>query len=150
MNFIITTTNTLEGYSIEKYYGVVSSHVVAGTGLFSDFAASFSDVFGGRSGSYQKQLNSIKNEVLSNLEKEAKLLGANGVLGLKIDFDEISGKGKTMLMVTALGTAVKLTALNPESKTPNIDSICYGEDLDIIMRKDNIINSIKHNVGQSI
>ena len=33
---------------------------------------------------------------------------ANGVLGFKIDFDEISGKGVQMFMISVSGTAVKL------------------------------------------
>jgi uncharacterized protein YbjQ (UPF0145 family)/predicted house-cleaning noncanonical NTP pyrophosphatase (MazG superfamily) len=107
-NFILSTTSTLEGYKIKKYYGTVTSHVVAGTGLFSDFAAGMSDIFGGRSESYQKQLISIKEDVLKRLKEEAAYLGANGIVGLKVDFDEISGKGKTMFMVSALGTAVQI------------------------------------------
>ena len=107
-NFILSTTPDLDGHRIKKYYGAVTSHVVAGTGLFSDFAAGMSDIFGGRSESYQKQLISIKEEVLKRLKEEAAYLGANGIVGLKIDFDEISGKGKTMFMVSALGTAVQI------------------------------------------
>lgn len=105
-NFIISTTSTLEGYDILQYLGTVSSHIVTGTGFFSDFAASFSDIFGGRSESYQKQLISIKDAVLSRLQNDAKRLGANAIIGLKIDFDEISGKGKQMFMVTGIGTAI--------------------------------------------
>jgi uncharacterized protein YbjQ (UPF0145 family) len=58
-NVLISTTPDLDGHEITQYLEVVSAHVVAGTGLFSDVAASFSDVFGGRSGSYQKQLRQI-------------------------------------------------------------------------------------------
>ena len=58
--------------------------------------------------SYQKQLISIKDEVLKRLKDEATVLGSNGIVGLRIDFDEISGKGKTMFMVSALGTAVQI------------------------------------------
>lgn len=114
-NFIISTTSSLEGYDIQEYLGTVSSHVVTGTGFFSDFAASFTDIFGGRSVSYQKQLISIKDEVLDRLKHEALDLGANCILGLKIDFDEISGKGKTMFMVTALGTAVDVRRIKKNS-----------------------------------
>jgi uncharacterized protein YbjQ (UPF0145 family) len=115
-NFILSTTSTLEGYKIKKYYGTVTSHVVAGTGLFSDFAAGMSDIFGGRSESYQKQLISIKDEVLKRLKNEASVFGANGIVGLKVDFDEISGKGKTMFMVSAIGTAVQIEFLGSKEE----------------------------------
>jgi len=52
---------------VKSYLDVVSSHVVAGTNIFSDIAASFSDVFGGRSKSYKRQLESIKEEAVSEL-----------------------------------------------------------------------------------
>lgn len=119
-NFIITTTNLLEGYEVSNYLGVVSAHIVTGTGFFSDFAASLSDVFGGRSNSYEKQLNSIKQEVISRLKSEALSKNANAILGMCIDFDEISGKGKTMFMVTAVGTAVRIKNIkNDKTQSDN-------------------------------
>jgi hypothetical protein len=42
------------------------------------------------------------------LIKEAKRVGANVILGLRIDHDEITGKGKQMFMVTAVGTAATI------------------------------------------
>lgn len=43
-NFLVTTTNLLEGYRISNYLGTVSAHVVTGTGLFSDFGAGLTDL----------------------------------------------------------------------------------------------------------
>jgi uncharacterized protein YbjQ (UPF0145 family) len=103
----ITTTGTIAGWQIESYLGPVVAHVVAGTGLFSDIAASLTDFFGGRSGTYQKQLARIREEALLALEGEARRLGANWVIGTRIEFDEISGKNVQMFMVTASGTAVR-------------------------------------------
>ncbi|HEY6434995.1 MAG TPA: YbjQ family protein, partial [Ignavibacteriaceae bacterium] len=143
-NFILSTTPTLEGYKIKKYYGTVTSHVVAGTGLFSDFAAGMSDVFGGRSESYQKQLISIKEEVLKRLKEEATSLGANGIVGLKVDFDEISGKTKSMFMVSALGTAVQLEFNgNKEESDLQISRITQvtSDILNLEIEKQELINS---------
>lgn len=89
---LVTTTPNLEGWEIEIYLGPISSHIVAGTGFFSDFAASFSDVFGGRSQTYQRQLSAINNEVIESLKNKASLLGATAIVGLRIDHDEISAK----------------------------------------------------------
>ena len=49
-NFLITTTPTFEGRQIKSYLGVLNTNIVIGTNIFSDFAASFTDVFGGNSG----------------------------------------------------------------------------------------------------
>ena len=44
---IITTTNTIENATIEKYLGEVTTNLVIGTGFFSDFTAQLTDFFGG-------------------------------------------------------------------------------------------------------
>ena len=104
----ISTTNTVDNGKASEYFGVVSSHIVAGTGFLSDFAASVSDIFGGRSGSYRRQLESLYDEALDELSNKAQLLGANSILGLTLDMDNISGKGMSMFMITAVGTAAKI------------------------------------------
>lgn len=104
-NVLITTTAINESIRLEHYKGIVSARVVTGVDFFSDLLASYSDVFGGRSRTYQKQLKSIYDEVMSHLTKEAIKLGANAIVGASIDHDEVSGKGKQMFMVTAIGTA---------------------------------------------
>lgn len=107
-DILVTTTSSLEGLKIKQYLKPVSAHIVAGTNLFSDFFASFSDVFGGRSQTYQKQLRSLYNDAIDRIRYAAYELGANAVVGLSIDMDEVSGKGKSMFMLTAIGTAVIL------------------------------------------
>lgn len=105
---IVTTTNNIEGYTVKKYLGVVNANVVIGTNIFSDIAASFSDVFGGRSGSYKSKLTTIYNEVMKELSDKAQSYHADAIVGLHVDFDEVSGGGKSMFMVSASGTAVIL------------------------------------------
>ena len=104
----ISTTNQIDNGKVTQYYGVVSSHIVAGTGFLSEFAASFSDFFGGRSGSYRRQLESLYDEAIDDVSNKARYLGANSILGFRIDMDEISGKGMSMFMITAVGTAAKI------------------------------------------
>ena len=57
--FIITTTPTIEGHPIKAYHCAINVNVVIGINIFSDFAASFTDVFGGNSGIYQRFENHI-------------------------------------------------------------------------------------------
>lgn len=105
---IVTTTNSIEGYTVKRYLGVVNANVVIGTNLFSDIAASLTDVFGGHSGSYKSKLNTIYDEVMKELTEKAKSYHADAIVGLHVDFDEVSGGGKSMFMVSASGTAVTL------------------------------------------
>jgi uncharacterized protein YbjQ (UPF0145 family) len=103
---LVVTTASVDGLKVKRYLKPVSAHIVAGTNLFSDFLGGLSDVFGGRSQTYQKQLASLYNEAIESIKHAAYEIGANCIIGLNIDMDEISGKGKSMFMLTAVGTAV--------------------------------------------
>lgn len=107
-DILVTTASRFDGFMTLGHFRPVSSHIVAGTNFFSDFLASFSDVFGGRSQTYRSQLTSLYNDAIEQLKVAAWELGANAIVGLHVDLDEISGKGKSMFMVTATGTAVLL------------------------------------------
>ena len=108
-NLIITTTNNVENYVVDKYLGVVTTNLVIGTNIFSDLVASLSDFFGGMSGTYRKQMDTLYERARDQISFEAKQKGANAILGYRIDFDEISGQGKSMFMISVSGTAVKLS-----------------------------------------
>ena len=146
-NILVTTTNSLEGLKIKQYFKPISAHVVAGTNFFSDFFASFSDVFGGRSKTYQRQLSSIYAEAIEVLKQSAVEIGANAVIGLKVDLDEISGKGKSMFMITATGTAVIVENLDPAQKTQTVEklSIITIEKMEEFRRRKEIIQLAKEN-----
>ena len=105
---IITTTSNVEGTRIDEYLQLVSVNVVIGTNIFSDWFASITDVFGGKSRTYQRKLDDVYEEALKRVREKAEKLGADAVVGLKMDFGEVSGKDKSMFMVSAVGTAVRL------------------------------------------
>jgi uncharacterized protein YbjQ (UPF0145 family) len=137
---LVTTTPSLEGWEIETYLGPISAHIVAGTGFFSDFAASFSDVFGGRSQSYQRQLSAINNEVIESLKNKGSLLGATAIVGFRIDHDEISGKSKQMFMVTAYGTAVRAVQLKSHKTTSEKRTVLVSaEEIAVSLKTQSII-----------
>lgn len=77
-----------------------------GTNIFRDFFAKVRDVVGGRSGAFQSALADAREMVLRELEQQAGEAGCNAVIGIDLDYGEISGGDKTMLMVAAQGTAV--------------------------------------------
>ena len=57
---LATTTPTIEGKRITKYYGIVTGETIIGANLFRDFFASIRDIVGGRSGSYEEVLRQAK------------------------------------------------------------------------------------------
>lgn len=102
---ITTTTPSIEGKRIVEYRGIVFGEVVSGVNFVKDIAASFSNFFGGRSGSYEEELITARQNALIEMEQRAQALGANAVVGVDIDY-EVLGADNGMLMVTASGTAV--------------------------------------------
>lgn len=104
---IITTTATVEGRSIAEYKGIVFGEVVAGVNFVKDFAASFTNFFGGRSGSYEEELIQARENAFKEMQQRAERLGANAIVGVDVDY-EVLGAENGMLMVTVSGTAVTL------------------------------------------
>lgn len=139
--FIISTTNNIEGGNIKKYIDVICSNVVIGTNIFSDFAASFTDFFGGKSNSYKRKLEIIYNEAVKDLKLKAKNLGANALIGVSTDFDEISGKDKSMFMVSVSGTAC-LIEYTEEIEVESKNEFISQFDLDKEIQRKYIIEEI--------
>jgi uncharacterized protein YbjQ (UPF0145 family) len=107
---ITTTTDGIDGRGIAGYLGIVSGEAVMGTNVFRDFFAGITDILGGRSGGYEKELRKAKRLALEAMVAEAQELGADAVVGMDLDYQQIGGGDRQMLMVVASGTAVKLGA----------------------------------------
>ncbi len=102
---IITTTPSIEGHRIVEYRGIVFGEVVSGVDFVRDFAAGMRNFFGGRSGTYEDELQRARESALQELQQRAADRGANAVVSVDIDY-EVLGTNNGMLMVTASGTAV--------------------------------------------
>lgn len=105
---IVTTTDGVEGRKVAQYLGIVTGEAVMGTNVFRDMFAGIRDIVGGRSGSYQKELRKAKDLAMETLLENAQEMGADAIVGCDLDYEVIGGDDKTMLMVVANGTAVKL------------------------------------------
>lgn len=104
---IVTTTNNIEGRVIAEYKGIVTGEAILGTNIFRDIFAGIRDLVGGRSGAYEEVLKQARETALRELREQAASLGANAVIGVDIDYENIStGSSGSMLMVSASGTAV--------------------------------------------
>ncbi|CUI00813.1 YbjQ family protein [Leisingera aquaemixtae] len=102
---IITTTNSVEGYQISEYKGIVVGEAIMGANVVRDVFASITDIVGGRSGAYESKLQDARETALAELEDRARAKGANAVVGVDLDYEVV---GQSMLMVSASGTAVVL------------------------------------------
>lgn len=104
---ILTTTPNIEGRAIRNYLGVISSETIIGANFFKDILGGLRDVFGGRSGTYERVLEEAKQYAMNELTQKATALGADAVVGIDLDYETIGANG-SMLMVSASGTAVQL------------------------------------------
>ena len=72
--------------------------------MFKDIGAGLRNILGGRSAGYEDELMACRQNALEEMQKRAKALGANTIIGIDIDY-EMLGSGNGMMMVTS-GTAV--------------------------------------------
>lgn len=103
---IVTTTPSVEGRPVREYLGVVTGEAILGANIVRDIFTSITDIVGGRSGAYERELRNAREIALKEMEQEAQSRGANAVVGVDLDYEVIR---EGMLMVSASGTAVVLS-----------------------------------------
>ncbi|MEM1368694.1 MAG: YbjQ family protein [Cyanobacteria bacterium P01_H01_bin.15] len=105
---ILTTTDYLQNTTVTEYLGVVTAEVVYGSNALRDFFAGIRDFVGGRTGSYEEVFLKGHQEALKELERRAKKLNADGVIGIAVNTGTIDLDDRgALLLITATGTAVK-------------------------------------------
>lgn len=103
---IVTTTNIVQGQSVDAYLGVVTGETILGANIMKDVFAGIRDIVGGRSAAYEKELRKAREIAMQEMTAAAQELGANAVIGVDLDYETVAGGN--MLMVTVSGTAVRL------------------------------------------
>ena len=107
---IVTTTPTVEGHRVSRYCGIVAGEAVLGANLFKDLFAGIRDLVGGRSGTYERELQNARELALAEMQARAEAVGANAIVGVDLDY-EVLGQANGMLMVSASGTAVVIAPI---------------------------------------
>ena len=98
----LSTTPRIEEKQIVTTLGPVFGEVVEGMNFLKDIGAGFRDMFGGRSKGYEDEIIRARQHALDEMVQRAKVLGANAVVGVKIDLETIG----QMMLIHASGTAV--------------------------------------------
>ena len=102
---ITLTTETAPNLNITKRIEIVTAECAFGMNIFKDLFAGVRDIVGGRSEAVQKTMRDSRRTALYELKKEAYEVGANAVVGVDLDYVEMSSVG-SMVMLVASGTAV--------------------------------------------
>ena len=97
---VLTTTNSLEGHTIQDYLGIVTGVNV------SIPKTTFSFSMNKYYQSYEQKVGESKEEAFQKLKENALDLKANAVVGIRIDIETNSTSG--LIMVSITGTAVKI------------------------------------------
>ena len=106
---IITTTDVLQGATIQEYLGIVTAEVVYGSNALRDFFAGIRDIIGGRTASYERVFERGQRDAIAELKQRAQKLGADAIVGVSVGTDTINlDETGVLLLITATGTAVKL------------------------------------------
>lgn len=104
---IISTTSLIEGKTIKEYRGIVFGDAISGVDFLKDFTASIANKLGGRVEEYEQEVVNARADAVNEMVARAKKVGANALIGVKIDVEAIGGvENGSMIMVTASGTAV--------------------------------------------
>lgn len=101
-----TTTSVVDGKEITEYLDVVVGEAILGANIFKDLFGAIRDIVGGRSGAYEREMGRARQIAFDEMEEKAKALGADGIVGIDIDYEVIGQQG-SMMMVSVSGTAVK-------------------------------------------
>ncbi|MBB5205145.1 uncharacterized protein YbjQ (UPF0145 family) [Inhella inkyongensis] len=102
---ISTTTQWIEGTSVDRYCGIVSAEVILGAHAGRDMVANWRDFWGGRASGYEKVMADARRTAIKRMEAEAVERGANAVVGVSLTYT-VLGETNGMLMACATGTAV--------------------------------------------
>ncbi|WP_299363672.1 heavy metal-binding domain-containing protein [Winogradskyella sp.] len=94
---ILTTTNSIEGFKIINYLGIVTGVAINEEKLVMGF--SLSKYYK----ALQESIDTVKEKAFQTLTENAKKLNANAVVGIKVEI-ELTTTNYAMVSVT--GTAV--------------------------------------------
>jgi uncharacterized protein YbjQ (UPF0145 family) len=107
-NMIISTMNDLPGYRVTKVIGEVSGLTVRTRHIGAQIGAAFKAIGGGELKGLTLQLAQSREEALDRLKEEATRVGANAVLAMRFDSNELQSQFQEIL---AYGTAVVVEPL---------------------------------------
>ena len=100
---LVTTTNELDGYRVVKHLGVVRGLTVRSRSVVGNIGAAIQILFGGNISVYTTLAEQTREEAFALMVKHAEEAGANAVLAMRYDANEIAS---AVTEVLAYGTAV--------------------------------------------
>ncbi|NVK21883.1 MAG: YbjQ family protein [Kangiellaceae bacterium] len=101
----VYTLEQIPGYKIVKVLGLVRGNSVRSRHVGKDILASLRNLVGGEVHEYTKLMAESREQAIDRMAEEAKMLGANAVLGARFSTSMVASAAAELL---AFGTAVVL------------------------------------------
>jgi uncharacterized protein YbjQ (UPF0145 family) len=108
---LIVTMNEIPGYRITQVHGDVFGVIVRARNVLSNMGASLRTLAGGEVAGYTKLLADSRNQARERMWHEARRRGANAVVAMRFDCNDI---GYIMSEIAAYGTAVTAEPVGPD------------------------------------
>ena len=102
---LVVTTNDLAGYRIVRHLGVVRGITVRSRSVIGNIGGAIQSVFGGKLSVYTNLAETARQEAYDLLVQHAQELGANAIIAMRYDANEIMDG---ITEVLAYGTAVEV------------------------------------------
>jgi len=100
---LVTTTNEIPGWQIQRVIGEVFGLTVRSRNAFSQMGAGLKSMFGGELQGMTKNLAESRNEVMNRMLEAARARGGNAVICMRFDTSDMAD---TWTELCAYGTAV--------------------------------------------
>ena len=100
---LVTTTNEIEGHRVTQYLGLVRGITVRSRSVIGNIGAGIQSLFGGNITIYSELAEKAREEAFNLMVEHAASAGANAVIGMRYDANEIADG---ITEVLAYGTAV--------------------------------------------
>lgn len=100
---IITNTETIAGYRIVEFLGLVQGNTVRAKHAGRDIAAGFKNLVGGELKGYTELLTESRRQAVERMMAQAEQLGANGIVNVRFTTSAVTTGAAELY---AYGTAV--------------------------------------------
>ncbi|MFP4590864.1 MAG: YbjQ family protein [Halobacteriales archaeon] len=101
----VVTTETIPGEEIAEALGVARGNTVRARNVGRDITQSIRNITGGELKAYSNLLTKARDEAIERMIADARDLGADAVVNLRLETSEIANGGAEVI---AYGTAVRL------------------------------------------
>jgi uncharacterized protein YbjQ (UPF0145 family) len=102
-DIIVASSNNIPGYEVLETRGFCYGLTVRSRGVGGQIGAGIRSMFGGEIHEYVKMMEDSRDEALNRMIDHAREMGANAVISVRFDSNEVSN---VMQEILAYGTAV--------------------------------------------